>query len=65
MPTPSSRLKHEESKTNSELMSEIRRKLELGTEENWNTAEISQVANSQPASVSSLTHFDQLFVTFS
>ena len=45
---------------------EVRRKLELGTKENWNTAEILQGCEfSQPAFVSSLTHFDHLFVTFS
>ena len=66
MPKLLSRSKHEESKPNSELMSEVKRKLELGTEENWNTAEILQGCEfSQPTSMSSLTHFDQLFVTFS
>ena len=58
MPKLLSRSKHEESKRNSELMSEVKRKLELGTEENLNTAEILQGCEfSQPASVSSLTNF--------
>ena len=65
MPKLLSRSKHKESKLNLELMLEVRRKLELGTEENWNTAEILQVENFHNLLLCPyLTHLDQLFCAF-
>ena len=67
MPKLSSQSKHEESKPNSKLTTEVERKLGPQTEEKWLTVEILQGCKFSQAALPPffLLPFHHLFVTFS